>query len=44
MLIRLFTPVTMYSTFQLHDMKKTYFHSPLEERDGLFEVILHLMD
>lgn len=29
--IRFLTPVTMYSTFQLNDKKKTYFYSPLEE-------------
>lgn len=31
MLIRFLTPVTMYSTFQLHNKKKTYFYSPWEE-------------
>lgn len=31
MVIRFLTPVTMYSTFLLHDKKKTYFYSPREE-------------
>ncbi|MFW5437300.1 CRISPR-associated endoribonuclease Cas6 [Paenibacillus apiarius] len=31
MVIHFLTPVTMYSTFLLHDKKKTYFYSPWEE-------------
>jgi len=38
MLIRFLTPVTMYSTFQLHDKKKTYFYSPWEEE---FSKLIH---
>lgn len=38
MLIRFLTPVTMYSTFELHDKKKTYFYSPWEEE---FSKLIH---
>jgi CRISPR-associated endoribonuclease Cas6 len=31
MVIRFLTPITMYSTFLLHNKKKTYFYSPWEE-------------
>lgn len=31
MVVRFLTPITMYSTFLLHNKKKTYFYSPWEE-------------